>query len=76
MNQSGHPTDVWARLRFSTLERMAPCTCVQFRILADTASGLVLFHSTFLALKAEDTQNRSRGTVDDTIKGEVEHFGQ
>ncbi|KAL8822804.1 MAG: hypothetical protein Q9191_006472, partial [Dirinaria sp. TL-2023a] len=56
MSQSGLPTDVWARLRFTSLER------------------LVLFHCTFLALKAEDTENRSRGTVDDLIHGEREHF--
>ena len=32
--------------------------------------------SALLALKAEDSMNRTRGTVDDTIKGEEEHFGQ
>lgn len=58
MNQSGDPTDIWARLRFLNLER------------------LVLFHCTFLALKAEDPENRSHQTVDDTIHGEVKHFGQ
>lgn len=36
---------------------------------------LILFHCTFLALKAEDSENPVRGTVDDELHGEKEYFG-
>ncbi|KAG7001996.1 hypothetical protein G7Y79_00030g065290 [Physcia stellaris] len=36
---------------------------------------LILFHCTFLALKAEDSENHIRGTVDDELHGEKEYFG-
>lgn len=76
MNQSGHLTDVWARLRFESLERRTRFFNILLKFELNRSLGLVLFHGTFLALKAEDSVNRTSGTVDDTMKGEVQHFGQ
>ena len=41
---------------------------------AQQHTGLVLFYCTILALKAEDSVNRTTGTVDDVINGEMEYF--
>lgn len=40
----------------------------------NSAPGLVLLYCTILALKAEDSANKTGGTVDDVIHGEKEHF--
>ena len=36
---------------------------------------LILFHCTFLALKADDSVNHTPATVDDELHGEKEYFG-
>ena len=38
--------------------------------LMNRVTGLVLFFCTFLALKAEDTENRARQTEDHVLAGE------
>ncbi|KAL8785318.1 MAG: hypothetical protein Q9195_008687 [Heterodermia aff. obscurata] len=43
--------------------------------LTEIFEHLILFHCTFLALKAEDLANHLRGTVDDELHGEKVFFG-
>ena len=42
--------------------------------MTDINSGLVILYCTILALKAEDSVNKTRRTVDDVIHGERELF--